>query len=322
MESVASLSGTPKLAQIANRDKQSWVSYRSKLKPDYRQVWAGICSAYVMLAAGVVVFATTESWLQQRIYFFLLILPIGACWIGYWLHYLLCFFHEATHYNILSDRRYNDWAANVVLGSLVGLSIKSYRKIHWLHHSNLGTTEDTETSYFEPLKLVTLVPDLLGRYQVEIILRYLRKASGGSAKPSGSKLALVITGLVHLSVGSALYLGGYPLTGVMWLLGFFSIYPLFTRLRQTLEHRSMQADDKIDYRSVDHGAVNRVFGSDLFSRTFGAAGFNGHLFHHLDPGISYTQFGDMEAFMMQTEYALIIEQNRTTYWKALRRELK
>jgi fatty acid desaturase len=230
----AILNGAPKLNQIENKANRKWGDYRSSLNPRYKKVWFDIGYAYFMLAAGLMVFASIEFWLQRRRYFFLPILPAGSLWAGFWLHYLLCFFHEATHYNILSNRKYNDRAANLLIGSLTGLEIKSYRRTHWLHHANLGTPEDTETSYFEPLKLRTLVGDLVGRYQLNVLYRYFKKEVRAHSKPANSRSALAIAGLVHLGVSLALLVSGYPLTGLMWLIGFFSFYPIFNRIRQTI----------------------------------------------------------------------------------------
>jgi fatty acid desaturase len=322
MALLTTLNGAPKLTRIENKANQKWGEYRSILKPRYKKVWFDIGLAYFMLAAGLIVFASMEIWFQQRIYFFLPVLLLGSLWVGFWLHYLLCFFHEATHYNIFPNRKYNDRVANLVIGALIGLEIKSYRRTHWLHHANLGTPDDTETSYFEPLKLRTLVWDIIGRYQLNVFLRYFNKEVNARPKPANSKSALVIAGLIHLGVFFELLILGYPLTGLAWLIGFFSFYPIFNRIRQTIEHRSYQASDKVDYRFVDHGAENRLFGKDLLSRSFGAAGFNRHLLHHWDPVISYTQFDAMEKFMLQTQYAAMMEEKRTTYWQALREFLK
>ena len=41
--------------------------------------------------------------------------------------------------------------ANVLMGWLFGSSIALYRQIHWQHHRALGTTMDSENSYFDAL---------------------------------------------------------------------------------------------------------------------------------------------------------------------------
>jgi len=322
MSLPATLNGAPKLNRIENRVNQKWGDYRLSLKPQYKKVWFDIGFAYFMLAAGLMIFASIEFWLQRQIYLILPVMPLGSLWVGFWLHYLLCFFHEATHYNILANRKYNDLTANLLIGSLIGLEIKSYRRTHWLHHANLGTPEDTETSYFEPLSRRTLFWDMVGRYQLNTLFRYFKKNVGTHLRPANSRSALVVSGLIHLGGALALLISGYPLTSLMWMVGFLTFYPIFNRIRQTIEHRSYHASDKIDYRFADHGAENRMFGNDLFSRSFGSAGFNRHLLHHWDPVISYTQFDAMENFMLQTQYAPAIEEKRTTYWRALREFLR
>jgi fatty acid desaturase len=307
---------------MENQAGQSWADYRSNLKPRYAKVWLDIGAAYLNLAAALTVFASTELWFEQGKYFLLPVVPLGSLWVGFWLHSLACLFHEATHYGLLSNRMRNDWAANLVIGSLLGSGIKSYRRIHWIHHARLGSTEDTETSYFQPLTLRSLARDLTGRYQLNMLFGYLKKEAGGRPKPASSKSALAIAGLIHLGISLGLLISGCPLTGLMWASTFGVCYPMWNRIRQTLEHRSYRANDKVDYRLVDHGAENRMFGSDIFSRNFGPAGFNRHLLHHWDPAISYTQFDAMEAFLLQTPYGATIEETRTTYWRALREFVK
>ena len=108
-------------------------------------------------------------------------------------------------------------------------------------------------------------------------------------------------------------------TSLVWGLAAFSVYPFFGTLRQLLEHRSENARADVDYRKVDHGAVNRIFGCSLLARTLGAAGFNRHLLHHWHPQASYTRFDDLEAFFLHTRLRESIDTARTTYGETLRR---
>jgi hypothetical protein len=130
--------------------------------------------------------------------------------------------------------------------------------------------------------------------------------------------AAVIHGLI---IGIPIWLGLYAVAAG-WLFGLVAMYPFFGTVRPMLEHRAYDALCETDFRDVEHGPINRLFGEDLFSRYFGAAGTNKHLLHHWDPGISYTRFADMEAFMLRTSSAPHIEDNRTTYWAAARRMLR
>jgi len=72
------LNGAPKLIRIVNKANQRWGDYRSNLKPLYNKVWLDIGLAHFMLAAGLMVFASIEFWLQRQRYFFLPILPLGS----------------------------------------------------------------------------------------------------------------------------------------------------------------------------------------------------------------------------------------------------
>ena len=60
-------------------------------------------------------------------------------------------------------------------------------------------------------------------------------------------------------------------------------------------------------------AVTRLFGDGPLARVFGGAGFNRHLLHHLEPQISYTRLGDLEAFVMATSLAPRLDARRASY---------
>jgi hypothetical protein len=100
-----------------------------------------------------------------------------------------------------------------------------------------------------------------------------------------------------------------------------AVFPFLFALRQLLEHRHEHADPLTDYAEIDHGACTRLFGDDLFSRTFGGAGFNRHLLHHWEPQVSYTNPPELEAFLRGTEMAPIIEARRSSYPETFRKLL-
>jgi hypothetical protein len=57
----------------------------------------------------------------------------------------------------------------------VTTNIESYRKIHWDHHRFLGTTQDTENSYFRPLNNRFIIENLFGIHAIRVILQRSRK---------------------------------------------------------------------------------------------------------------------------------------------------
>lgn len=90
-------------------------------------------------------------------------------------------------------------------------------------------------------------------------------------------------------------------------------FPFFIGLRQLLEHRDEFAKGDVDYHRTPHGAVNRMFGSGPLASTFGGAGFNRHILHHWEPQLSYTRLKELEAYLMDTDFADILRSRRTTY---------
>ncbi|MBN4048174.1 fatty acid desaturase, partial [bacterium AH-315-O15] len=212
--------------------------------------------------------------------------------------------------------------ANVCIWPLFLMDVRTYRASHWVHHKRLGFPDDTEVSYHNPLSI---------KYMMELaswlhVVKTLTRGGGARASSSvqSSRLVPLIGIALHASiVGGTLYLGRLG-PCVAWVIGLMTFAGL-NGVRQLLEHRSLEADPRIDYRQVPHGPMNRMFSTGWMSRAIGAAGFNRHLLHHWDPGVSFTRFDEMEFFLMQTNLAADLDAARTTYLavalRFLRREM-
>jgi fatty acid desaturase len=289
------------------------------LEPDYRKVYRDIAFGYGCLAATLGLVAYLPALGVPR----LLAGLIGAVSIGYWVAYLQLFLHEGAHYNLAPGKAASDRITDRAIAWLIGSSVESYRKVHFQHHRALGTVEDSEFSYFFPLNLKFLFKGLSGLRAVEVFLSRRRVTVETSGKDPAEKQAHantpILVGLaIHALILAACLALGVWWVALAWLVGVFSLFPLFGALRQLLEHRSVEARSDIDYSRQSHGALTRMFGDDPFSATFGAAGFNRHLLHHWEPQISYTNLPELEAFLLQTQVAPIIRARRTTYARAFR----
>lgn len=313
------LPGSPRLADLVSRDGERWLDYRKSLTPRYAVVWRDIVLCHVMVALG----AALTAWVEWRWGPWWALAPAvpAAFWIGYWLHALATFGHEAAHHNIARGRRLNDRLADWLVWLYFGQSTARYRRLHWMHHTHLGDHEDTETSYHNCLSPWFLTRTLTGLYLLEVMVRY-RHAGRAPSEAAGLAWPTVRTLVTHAVIlGLAIGFGFY-VTALVWVAGVFVLFPCFATVRQILEHRRVDAGCEIDFMQQQHGAVNRMFGSGFFSRYFGAAGFNRHMLHHWDPGISYTRFDDMEAFMGRTPAAELLDTSRTTYRRALTRMVR
>lgn len=308
--------GSPTLNGLVAETGESWNSFRRRLAPRYGVAWRQLAMSLGMLVGAM----TLQCWVALRTgnTAALVIAAVTAVWIGYWVATLICFMHEAAHYNLHSRRAINDTLANLLLCPLIGEEITHYRAVHWQHHLYLGSPEDTEVSYHHAPTPRFMLETLTGMHLLRVLLKTRRKVGqsrlAGKSAASGIVRGIAFHGVV---LATAITAGLYSVA-LAWIGGVFIVYPFFHTMRQVLEHRSVDASSSVDYTQRAHGPVNRMFGLDLFSRTFGTAGFNRHLLHHWYPAASYTRFDDLEAFLMRTQLAATIDAARSTYFATLR----
>lgn len=296
-------------ATVVDVNGRALTEFKKTLTPRYGVVWSHILIGYaaVTAAAALLLLAPSESSVLQQ----LLGVVAGGLWIGYWLAYLLLFFHEAAHFLIAPSKAWNDLLANALIGSFVGLNIKSYRVTHFDHHRHHGTTMDTENTYFDPLNVRFLVESLFGIKAARVLLSRQKHTAQKKASTLG------IMTLIGATLNGVIVLGslatGHWQLACAWMIGVLVFVPFFGAVRQVLEHRDTEALSTIDYHAVDHGAYNRMFGDGPIASTLGGAGFNRHLLHHWEPQISYTRLKELEDFILRTSLKEPLTRSNTTY---------
>ncbi len=312
---------------LVSSDGTRYKEFVRTLKPDYFKVYRDIAFGYLAVAASLVItfcIASQVSTIGSVI--------TGSVLVGYWVAYLQLFMHEGAHYNLAEVKERSDFLCDTLIGWLVGIDVRSYRKVHFQHHRALGTMHDSEHTYFFPLNLLFVIKGLTGWRVVEVLMsrrRFLDQiksptrdkferspSDAGSECASKSRSSVMALGLLAHSCIVAIFFvfGWHTLVGA-WLIGMFMIFPFFGALRQLLEHRMETADPAVDHFKTGHGAFSRMFGDDVFSATFGGAGFNRHLLHHWEPQISYTNLKELETYFHKTEMSVIINRRRSTYFE-------
>jgi fatty acid desaturase len=168
-----------------------------------------------------------------------------------------------------------------------------------------------------------VLESLAGVHTLRILLgrrRSFRTGTGGEEAPGGgyytAMLPLGIAANGTVVLGAAL--ADHPWFAAAWAAGALAVLPFLAAVRQILEHRSVAADPRADYRRVDHGVVNRMFGSGPIASTLGGAGFNRHLLHHWDPQVPCTRLAELERYLRGTAFAEVIRSAETTYLRTLR----
>ena len=298
--------------EVISREGKKYTDLRTELQPAFKKVIRDIIKGYAFL---ILVITACSMSLRFGLLSPFITVPTGAFMVGYCLAYLHLFIHAAAHYDIHANKLKNDRICDYFIGVLFGIPVKNYRKIHWLHHNNLGTRNDSEHSYFNELNLIFLLKCITGIHTFSVIFSRA-KTSGQTNTQKSSRNYLLFVAFFHLLLLSILFIAaGWPML-LIWLGGLLVVFPLLATLRQLLEHRDIHASGKINYQDIDHGKVSRLFGKGFIDNSFGAAGFNKHLLHHWDPTISYTRLTEVEDFLTTCpKTANIIRESKTSYLK-------
>jgi fatty acid desaturase len=300
-----------------------YLQFRKGLTPRWGVAWSHIVTGWLALLAINVVFIFFAS---RSLALDLLLLGVGSVLIGFIIAYLQLFLHEGAHFNLHPRRKTNDLLCNLFVSGITGQDVRSYRLIHWDHHRHLGTTMDTEITYFDPLSIKFLVEALLGIRAFKVIVlrrgklrREVKSEGHGRSRWNTVPYPLIYGLVLNLGYSSLLlYLRQWALL-LAWAGGVLVFFPFFGALRQLLEHRKEDAESAVDYSAVAHGAIHRLFGDGLLASTLGGAGFNRHLLHHWEPEVPYTRLRELERYLMRTGCAALLKERQTTYWETFRR---
>jgi fatty acid desaturase len=305
--------------EVVNEAGTSYTSFRATLSPRYKKVWLDISKGYFFLAITTVLFLYLDS--QFHTYWWIFIIPFSFA-TGYILAYLALFIHEAGHFNVHPDKKINDQLSTIFLCVPFGLSVKSYRKIHWQHHLHLGTPQDVEISYFNGLTKLFIAETLTGIHLFRTVLKKGSKTVLNKEQIKQSRSMLLLGFLFHGIILSALAISGNWAFAICWIFSFGIFFPFFATIRQLMEHRDELANSTTDFTKQSHGKISRLFTHTILSSSFGSAGFTRHLIHHWDPQASYTRLEDVENFLSQcTATSSIISSSKTTYGRTFKKLL-
>ena len=300
---------------LVKNDGRLYLSFVESLRPRWKVVWKDISLGLILTFLGVAS-AKFLLTLSLPIFISLPILFLHSVWVGFFLAFISLFAHEAAHFNIHPNRKYNDLLAEIFICWWIYQPIERYRATHWTHHRLLGTSEDPEYTYNYKLNFEFLFNCISG---LQVLKTYMNRSKKTLNVATTSKMMLskhanrkYLTILaLHLILNCMLLLAIYNFGGsllvFMWLAGQYSLLPLFAATRQLLEHRGLNQNHLS--RNFDHG---------LFSRFFGGAGFTEHLIHHWEPQISYTRTRELYRFLKHTQVSDILIKRKSTYFETFR----
>lgn len=204
------------------------------------------------------------------------VLSVPVCWahnreLSEWVH-------EASHYNLVDNRKWNDLLANVLASWWMGFSILTYRRSHLRHHAvkRFFNDGDPDTIHFivrsrKELRRA-LLRDITG---VSALANYLTVVFGLNKSEHDLKhkkpdIRATVLGLsplviVHLSVLSGLIWIGRFDAYVIYYAVLVSLYSLMNRLRLYGQHAEWMPDGSVRLidseasRTTDGGFIDRIF---------------------------------------------------------------
>ena len=310
------LNGSPNFSKVIDDNGLNYYEFKKTLKPKLFRVYFEIAFAFSMVLIGLI---SSYSLLNENLWINFLNTFALTIWLSFWLGAYLVFFHEGAHFHINKNKKINDYICNIFFTPFNGMFIKDYRKSHWEHHKHLGTVDDTEISYFNPLNAKNILKVFNFLYLIDTILRYSNNFKRNTDKQNNFFKSMIIMFSFQFVIILLIWFYFSLYTSLAYAFTYLFGLPLREKIRQTLEHRDFDADNNIDYKTEDHGPINRIFYNNFFSKFFGAAGFNYHLLHHWDPSISYTNFEEVKNYLLNTELKYKIEKNSTSYFEALKK---
>ncbi len=221
--------------------------------------------------------------------------------IGALQHALFILAHDAAHYRLYECRWLND-AVGCALGIAGGISMRTYRVIHRLHHNHLYGPQDPDIALHggyprgRAYLLKKLAKDLLGftawkNYAYFFGHPAINAVTGGAHRPlndTSTKLRAQarqdrwVVVLAHVSMPTIAFWGDY-LTQyfVLWVLPLLTVLQAILRLRALCEHGAV-SDISTPLKSARTNQAPWIVRELLFPHHV-----NYHLDHHLYPAVPH-----------------------------------
>ena len=220
-------------------------------------------------------------------------------------HAMLNVVHEASHYSLLKDKRWNDRVANLFAALPLGHTVASYRMTHNDHHNYLRTPRDP-SSYVSRPDLTTgqirrtLLFLLCGRLIWELLARSLlgrRFETDAAADEAlmkttdrGRLIANLCFQLLALAFWYSIGMVGF---WIAWLFIVMTLTPVLDGLRTIVEHR-MQPGLDVPFHTRTHH--RNIVVSGLMAPLF-----QYHWEHHLFPAIPHHQLAELHKTLIRLD---------------------
>ena len=283
LESAPGVSATDLYDQKVDRFIDSaTVKALSRIKP-----WRGILQiALEWLAIAAAILLCKTYW-NPMLYI------ITVMWIGARQNGLGVMMHEAVHYRLLPNRKWNDWVGEIFTAWPVLVTVNGFRQTHWAHHLHVNKPEDPDWQrkrVYPKSGLDVLFITLkfwLGFHAIRMFIE-LNRAAKIPARLTYLRLSLygavVAASIVfHFWVGLLVY----------WILPLFTYFLWIIYIRGAAEHfDSIENQDDLLEKT-------RHIEANLFERLLITPNYiHVHIGHHLYPSVPFYNLRELQRLLM------------------------
>jgi fatty acid desaturase len=212
--------------------------------------------------------------------------------------------HHLSHDFLSRRRKVNDRFGNFLVAGFIGMRLENYRRVHFQHHAENGSTLDPEFFDFTTVQahggmLRYVLHFVSGGEALTLVKKYY--LSGGAKKAAtrapdderraaGGSIAKA-AGMAHIAFCQLLLVASFVFIAKAWYLYLVWMYvavswsPMLSRLRFLVEHPGF-GDRTVSSHAP---AWERLY--------FAPYQFNYHFEHHAWPGVPPYRLGRVHGFL-------------------------
>lgn len=223
-------------------------------------------------------------------------------WIGARQNGLAVMMHEAVHYRLLPNRKWNEWVGEITAWPVL-VTTNGYRQTHFAHHRHVNQPEDpdwqrkqnTQFEYPKPAREILLITlkYWMGYYAIKEIFGINQEAEI-PARLKRLRLVFYVT-VVLASIVFDFWCGLL----MYWMVALSTYFLWIIYVRGVAEHFAGIENKKDLLQKTRHIEAN------LFERLLFAPNYvHMHIAHHLYPSVPFYNLKKLhDALMKNQDYA-------------------
>ncbi|PLW68968.1 fatty acid desaturase family protein [Pseudohalioglobus lutimaris] len=229
-------------------------------RSDLAGTWMVACNWLLIF----VVFAMAISW-TNPLTLLLAVLLLGGRQLG-----LAVLMHEAGHKTLFKSPRLNQWVGQWLCAYPVMGDVNAYGASHREHHRHAGTDRDPDLPNYRayPVSRASFLRKVKRDVTGQTGILLMRSIFGGKGRNlmlrEGEKSGAEVRGLlVNLIIFLTMLVAGIGAYYLLWVVAYFTAYPLVARIRQVAEHGNVpdlyDPDPRMNTRTTIASPLERLF---------------------------------------------------------------